>query len=162
VSNNLDSNVLTTRKCYNILDRRYAAIGFSIDIVKREGMHFTRRKKDKVFSAFLVDERDAQPDQPPTHIAPSNVVRWLGIFYDRTLEWNEHVRRAATKARSTTTEVRLLTNSVNSLSAANARLVFKATILPVLTFGCQVWFTGTRQKGLVNVLQQALLTNQIA
>ncbi|KAJ1308145.1 hypothetical protein OPQ81_003863 [Rhizoctonia solani] len=61
----------------------------------------------------------------------------------------------ATKALSTTAGLRALANSVRGLSVANARLLYKSVVFPVLTYGAPVWFTGIRQKSLIQPLVKA-------
>lgn len=56
------------------------------------------------------------------------------------------------RARASLKALQLLGNSVRRLSAANWQLVYNAVCLPVLTYGCQLWFTG-QQKTLVKKLQ---------
>lgn len=56
------------------------------------------------------------------------------------------------RARASLKALQLLGNSVRGLSAANWRLVYNAVCLPVLTYGCQLWFTG-QQKTLIKKLQ---------
>jgi hypothetical protein len=59
----------------------------------------------------------------------------------------------ANRARSTIRGVSLLGNSVCSLDFLNWRKVYNALIIPTLTYGAQVWYTGKRQNGLVQHLQ---------
>ena len=56
---------------------------------------------------------------------------------------------------STIKGINLLGNSVRGLDLLNWRKVYNALIIPVLTYGAQVWFTGIRQKGLIRILQVA-------
>ncbi|KIJ57826.1 hypothetical protein HYDPIDRAFT_61063, partial [Hydnomerulius pinastri MD-312] len=69
-------------------------------------------------------------------------MRWLGFFLDRKLNFKSHVERMATQARSTIAGLRILANTFRGLNVANARLLYKTVVLPVLTFGSVVWFTG--------------------
>src|SRR5258708_29304779 len=48
--------------------------------------------------------------------------------------------------------LQLLGNSIHGLDFAQWRLAYNAICLPVLTYGCQLWYTG-KQKGLVKMLQ---------
>ena len=48
--------------------------------------------------------------------------------------------------------LQILGNSIRGLNFAQWRLAFNTIFLPVLTYGCQLWFTG-KQKGLVKKLQ---------
>ena len=68
------------------------------------------------------------------------------------LDWSEHVNIMCNQACASLKVLQLLGNSVRGLSAANWRLVYNAVCLPVLMYGCQLWFTG-KQKTLVKKLQ---------
>ena len=48
--------------------------------------------------------------------------------------------------------LQLLGNSIQGINFAQWQLAYNAICLPVLTYGCQLWFTG-KQKGLVKKLQ---------
>jgi hypothetical protein len=61
----------------------------------------------------------------------------------------------ATRALSTVNGLRMLANTVRGMSFLNMRLLYKTVVLPVLTFGAAVWYTGVRQKTIVGVLQRA-------
>ena len=48
--------------------------------------------------------------------------------------------------------LQLLGNSIQGINFTQWQLAYNAICLPVLTYGCQLWFTG-KQKGLVKKLQ---------
>ena len=56
------------------------------------------------------------------------------------------------RARASIKALQLLSNSVRGLDFAQWRLAYNAICLPVLTYGCQLWYTG-KQKKLTNKLQ---------
>ena len=56
------------------------------------------------------------------------------------------------RARASIKALQLLGNSVQGLDQAKWRLVYNVICLPVLTYDCQLWFTG-KQKTLVKKLQ---------
>ena len=85
-------------------------------------------------------------------VAPVDTVRYLGFYINHKLDWSVHVNIMCNRARVSLKALQLLGNSVRGLSAANWRLVYNAVCLPVLTYGCQLWFTG-QQKMLVKKLQ---------
>lgn len=102
---------------------------------------------------------------PPSHLFLPNprinsyykvtaapTVRYLGFFINHRLDWTEHVKIMCNRARASLKALQLLGNSVRGLSAASWRLVYNAVCLPVLTYGCQLWFTG-HQKTLIKKLQ---------
>lgn len=81
-----------------------------------------------------------------------NTVRYLGFHTNHKLDWSTHINIMCNRACASLEALQLLGNSVRRLSAANWRLVYNALCLPVLTYGCQLWFTG-QQKTLVKKLQ---------
>jgi hypothetical protein len=58
------------------------------------------------------------------------------------------------RARASIKALQVLGNSIHGLSMANWRLVLNAVCLPVMTWGCQLWFHQGGTKGLVKSLQQ--------
>jgi hypothetical protein len=61
----------------------------------------------------------------------------------------------ANRARSTVRGISILGNTISGLDLLNWRKVYNALVIPVLTYGAQVWYTGRNQKGLVHKLQVA-------
>jgi hypothetical protein len=57
------------------------------------------------------------------------------------------------RARASIKALQVLGNSIRGLSMANWRLVLNAVCLPVMTWGCQLWFHQGGTKGLVKNLQ---------
>ncbi|KAH9958920.1 hypothetical protein BC827DRAFT_529863 [Russula dissimulans] len=56
------------------------------------------------------------------------------------------------RARATLKALQLLGNSVRGLDLASWKLAYNAVCLPVLTYGCQLWYKG-KQKTLLKKLQ---------
>ena len=102
---------------------------------------------------------------PPTHIhlptsAPvtsyrvqaSTTLHYLGFHFDTKLNWSHHVDIVCNRARASLKALQLLGNSVRGLDQASWRLAYIAICLPVLTYGCQLWYKG-KQVTLVKKLQ---------
>jgi hypothetical protein len=85
-------------------------------------------------------------------VQSSNILRYLGFYFDSRLNWKHHVEVACNRARASLKALQLLGNSVRGLDQARWRLAYNAICLPVLTYGCQLWFTG-KQVTLVKKLQ---------
>jgi hypothetical protein len=79
---------------------------------------------------------------------------YLGFFINRRLKWELHVQIMCNQARVSIKVLQVLGNSIRGLSMANWRLVLNAVCLPVMTWGCQLWFREQGPKGLINMLQQ--------
>ena len=80
-------------------------------------------------------------------------VRYLGFYINHKLNWLRHVEIMCNRARASLKALQILGNSIRGINFAQWRLVYNAVCLPVLTYGCQLWFTG-KQKSLVLKLQR--------
>ena len=85
-------------------------------------------------------------------VPAANTLRYLGFFFDIKLNWSHHVNVMCNRTRATLKTLQLLGNSLRGLDQARWRLAYNAICLPVLTYGCQLWYTG-KQVGLVKKLQ---------
>ncbi|KAF8752989.1 Reverse transcriptase (RNA-dependent DNA polymerase) [Rhizoctonia solani] len=125
-------------------------LGLEFELPKSDLIHFIRSactphsNPSLTFSHFGTD----------TVISPKDVVRWLGFYLDRKLNFKEHIQTMAVKARATLAGLRMLANSQNGLSVRHARILFKASVTPILTYGLPLWFHGRRQLSLLEPLRK--------
>jgi hypothetical protein len=109
--------------------------------------------------------RPREREDPPGHImlpipsknttynvSATHSLRYLGFFFEHKLRWEHHVNIMCNRARASIKALQLLGNSVRSLNFAQWKIAYNAICLPVLTYGCQLWYTG-KQKTLVRKLQ---------
>ena len=88
-------------------------------------------------------------------IIPKPVVRWLGIFFDQKLTFNEHVRILANRATSVANGIRILANTIWGLAQRHIRILFKTCVLPILTYASSIWYqTDCPQKHLIERLER--------
>jgi hypothetical protein len=85
-------------------------------------------------------------------VPAADTLRYLGFYFDDRLSWSHHVQVMCNRARATLKSLQLLGNSVRGLDQARWRLAYNAICLPVLTYGCQLWYRG-KQITLVKKLQ---------
>ena len=140
----------TMRKGYSECAEWLTRAGLNIEPDKTELLFFRKRGE--------------KSDPPPyTHLpnhalqtyyrVPATItIRYLGFFFDNRLNWSHHVETVCNRARATLKALQLLGNSVRGLDQASWKLAFNAICLPVLTYGCQLWYTG-KQVALVKKLQ---------
>ena len=87
-------------------------------------------------------------------VFPSDCIRYLGFFIQKRLNWKTHVTIMCNRAKASATALKLLGNTIRGLSMANWRLVLNAVCLPVLGYGCQLWYVPGRSKGLIKQTQK--------
>ncbi|KAL4256815.1 hypothetical protein AB1N83_011417 [Pleurotus pulmonarius] len=140
----IPDNIRCLQEDFRTINSALQAIGLSVDRTKFEIMHFTRAKSPELLPIRIT----LSPNDSLT-IFPNPVMRWLGFFLDRKLEFKEHVRIMCNRAMSKIQALTVLGNSVRGMNHANRRLAYKTIVLPVLTYGVVLWYTGVRQKGLM-------------
>jgi hypothetical protein len=66
-----------------------------------------------------------------------------------------HVKVMSTRAHSLVKGLGVLGNSIRGFRLIEWCTLFISVILPILTYGCQVWFQDSSQVTLINTLQTA-------
>ena len=93
-----------------------------------------------------------------TEIKPSDVQRWLGLWFDRKLTWKEHIKKKATSAMRVFMAISRLANSEKGLSQSALRQLYQSCITTVADFGSEVWWNNqkTQSHPLQRIQNQAL------
>ena len=125
--------------------------GLQADAEKTEIMIFSpsRYRGPKWDTAYT------DPSGARHNIRPTSRLRYLGFYLTPTLDWRPHVSIMAMRARSTIRGLSILGNSIRGLDLLHWKQVYLMYVIPILTYGAEVWYTGHRQKHLVNMLQVA-------
>ena len=82
-------------------------------------------------------------------------IRYLGVFFMPKLDWKLHVTTMANYTRSTVKALGVLGSFIWGISLMSWQKLFHALLLPILTYGCTVWFTDSNQKSLIQILMVA-------
>jgi hypothetical protein len=141
----------------NAMRERYVTC---VEWLTRAGLNVEPEKTELIFF-----KKQREKTSPPSYIhlpipalrtyyrvQSSATLRYLGFFFDPRLSWTHHVDVMCNRARASIKALQLLGNSVRGLDHVRWRLAYNAICLPVLTYGCQLWFKG-KQVTLVNKLQ---------
>ena len=129
--------------------------GLRIAPDKTEFMSFTPRRWSTDLYGAPFTTLDLRTPFAEFSVPVSHSIRYLGIFLDDKLNWSHHIATLAARTRSTILALGVLGNSIRGISFGNWRRVFHSIILPTLTYGAALWYTGTSQKGLTGPLQIA-------
>ncbi|KEP48231.1 reverse transcriptase from mobile element jockey protein, partial [Rhizoctonia solani 123E] len=125
-------------------------LGLEFEYPKSDLIHFIRARHHHSNPKLTISNSGID-----TVIEPKDCIRWLGFWLDRKLTFDEHIAKMVTKAKSATSGLRMLANSKSGLSIRHARILFKACIAPILSYGSTLWFHGHRQKSKLEPLRKA-------
>jgi hypothetical protein len=147
-SKEVEVNCRALAGAYAILFLLFTNAGLVLEHDKTELFHFTRGR-----TGFdLPVDLGFAPYTGATPLKPKTYWRYLGFFFDRKLTFVEHLRFYTTKALTTVMAMRMLGNASRGLSPRNKRILYRACVLPIATYGHRLWFfDGAKVKG---VLQQ--------
>ena len=95
-------------------------------------IHFTRqrRRTDDLASSIRAGDHPVKPEAE---------IRVLGVWVDSKLQWKEHVKRAASKGAAAYEAMSRITASTWGPSMKRSRLIYAATVRPVLLYGAATW-----------------------
>jgi hypothetical protein len=131
-------------------------LGFSINTEKCKLMFFHPWiTHDVTYGTAPMTVTLQFPDTSQVTIKLSTSIRYLGVFFTPHLDWTVHVKTMSTRAQSIIKGLGVLGNFIRGFCLINWRKIFISIILPVLTYGCQVWFKDVSQITLINMLQVA-------
>jgi hypothetical protein len=126
--------------------------GLNVEPEKTELIYF-RKGREKVDPPHHIDlPIPARNMNTHYRVTAMDTLKYLGFFFDSRLSWKHHIEVMCNRARASLKSLQLLGNSVRGLDQAKWRLAYNAICLPVLTYGCQLWYTG-KQIILVRKLQ---------
>lgn len=91
-------------------------------------------------------------------IAPKQLVKWLGIWFDSGLRFRQHVEKKIAAAQAAFQGLSRLASTQKGLSFRATRQLYVACVTTIADYGAQLWFTGHRQQGLLKLFQR--LQNQ--
>jgi hypothetical protein len=140
----------TMRRGYTECAEWLTRAGLNIEPDKTELIFFRRRGEKGIPPPYTHLPNYAL--QTYYRVPATSTIRYLGFHFDTHLNWSHHVNTVCNRARASLKALQLLGNSVRGLDQASWRLAYSAICLPVLTYGCQLWYTG-KQITLVKKLQ---------
>lgn len=115
---------------------------------EKDGLqHFTRARNPDLPSVQI-----DYSDGTNVTIKPSENLKYLGLNYNRKLNFNFHVKTVAEKATCAIGASGMLSNSIHGMTPKNRCLLYAMGVRPITTFGSVVWWKGSGAH--VRVLQK--------
>jgi hypothetical protein len=148
------------KKNIRILEREAAKIyergaknAIQFDLAKTELIHFTTGKDAKSANLKLPNGET---------IAPRDVVKWLGIYFDQGLTFKQHVSTRTSQAHSAFQRMARLVNIERGLSPFATRQLYRACVTSIADYGSAIWWRGQAQlkkpfQGLQNLALRKIL-----
>ena len=90
-------------------------------------------------AAFQTDTSEPKIVQP---VAKNASMRWLGVYFDPHLSFNDHAAKLASKGRRAASGLIMLANKVQGVNAKIMQRAAHACILPILTYAALAWWPG--------------------
>jgi hypothetical protein len=126
-------------------------MGLVLEHNKSEGFHFSRKHGDSNPDIDL----GYAPYTGATPLYPGTTWRYLGFFFNRSLTFQEHVKRYMNKALTTVRAMLALGNSVCGLRPKHKQMLYHACVLPIATYGSRLWlYEGVAMKGPLDSLRK--------
>lgn len=135
ISDSLHENTLVLEWTLQQATRELDALGMSIDPTKCDLMHFSWKRSDDSSPSIVTTLYNK-----PLRITLPKYIRWLGFFLDRKLSFKHHINILLARGRHVITGIQCLGNTIHVLNAHHLRLLYKTCVIPVITYGCQLWF----------------------
>ena len=103
------------------------------DMKKTELIHFDSSRKilnSRKYSVFLMNNR----------IFPQEIVKWLGIWFDRKLSFRTHVEKRIAAASRMFYSISRLANSERELSFQAIRRLYIACVASIADYRVSIWW----------------------
>lgn len=115
-SDSLDTNICLLKTAYQKAATWLRKVGLALDLVKRELMHYTQKKRDGSPAIQIMDD-----DNIICTITVSSSVKWLGVHFDCKLLFNQNVKQMAARTEGVVGKLTMLANTVKGLSQVHLR-----------------------------------------
>ena len=117
---------------------------------------------DKSEQIHIEKTRNASKDtlQLPngTILEPQNIVKWLGIWLNRKLNYKKHVETRISSANRSFFAIQNLMNSEWGLKPTACRQIYLSCIVSISDYGSEIWYNGQKKyKKLFQNLQNRMI-----
>lgn len=118
-------------------------------------MHYSRHRQDQANTPTI-----SLPGANGTDVTirAQASTKWLGIYLDRTLSFDTHIKQLAAQAERAVNGMGLLANTVRGLSQDHVRRLYTACVRPIMTYTSPAWWKGKKKQeaALTRVQNRAL------
>jgi hypothetical protein len=123
----------------------------AFDDLKSKLLHFHHARNDTHSTETNITLPNGTSVMPGTKEGRKDVVRWIGIQFDRKLSFSHHVKLKLTAASRSFNALCSLVRHETGLSPSTTCSLYHTCVLSRSDFGAEIWWTG--QKTLAHKLQ---------
>ena len=133
--------------------------GLTFDLAKTELQHYAKGRKGDNPACTIHTPEDTVEIKPPS---PNGATRWLGIWFDRKLNFKAHARTLASKAKQAAGGIQALANTVRGVKAPLLRQATIACVVSVLCYGAEAWWPGMNRPAQDGSGRQKSISNRVS
>lgn len=137
-SKSFDTNISLLRPLFLAIASCLYKIGIVVEFEKSDLIHFYRRH---VSLSSLPSLTVMDPFTLTIHtLPPRKCIRLLGFYLDSALTFRKHLSFYCHSAHSFLHSLSTTGTASKGLDASNRRLLYTSCVIPLLTYGFQLWF----------------------
>ena len=141
------STAKTLRDCHTKLQRQ---LDISRAWANDNGIQFDKEKTELIYFHKKRKFEEPSLQVEGTEIRPKDILKWLGILFDRKLSFKNHVRFACQRARVVTDHVRRLCNTTRGACPGLLRQAVQGCAFATLFYGAETWYGPQTSKWALN------------
>ena len=132
-----------TQKSLNAISAWCKENGLKISALKTHAVMFTWRKKWSFSAPLMVDNDEIKMELS---------TKFLGVYLDSKLTWNEHITKMCKKAKGILMLCRRAVGPTWGFTPKTMKWIYTAIVRPCLSYGAVVWINGINSKTNVSLL----------
>lgn len=125
-------NCEVLKESHSVCERWAVTHGAKFAPAKYQLMHVTKPRRSRVGA-------DATMTISGQTVELCEVMKILGVWVDKNLTWKPHVKKTAERAMKAVIAMKRITASTWGVSIKKARLLYTATVRPIITYAAPIW-----------------------
>ncbi|KAI0997005.1 hypothetical protein K3495_g11178 [Podosphaera aphanis] len=118
--------------------------GITFGISKTELQYFHRKRGSPVEPSLFADG---------VEIRPNDVTRWLGVFFDRGLRFQNHIKKACERSLAITRHLKRISLTTRGIRPLLLRQTLQGAAFATLFYGAETWYSNNTPKDLLERIQ---------
>ncbi|PPQ85685.1 hypothetical protein CVT25_002136 [Psilocybe cyanescens] len=138
----LETNTSILKSAFEKTEAWLKSAGLSADFSKRELMHYSKRRKDNSNPSITFNDSDGITRT----VTPEATVRWLGVYFDRKLSFDRHIKILASRGENAVAALTMLANTVRGLNHSHLRNLYISCVTTKIFYASPAWWKGTKKQ----------------